>query len=294
MEARWGSSGTESQSKCRAIRPKQQRLRAKSQSRKRSIERKSQSRLSERSTTQSETINYVHEHRAFSSHALIHIPVRIDDVTTYALIDTGASVSAMSKYFFDRLRSNAKLNIVHNDHNNLRSICGSSMDIAGIYDLSISLGDNPESVMQRFYIVPQLTETCILGIDFITNNSMVIDGENRRETCKINDEQFPFIGEPKLSEYNCSALIQKLNAVVAASSDVGINSEHLIQPPNVQARIKDVNSEIYRNMINDLVTKNKDVIANKLCELGKAYGIKHRILREKLYISDHVGRREPI
>jgi hypothetical protein len=30
-------------------------------------------------------------------------------------------------------------------------------------------------------------------------------------------------------------------------------------------------------MINDLVTKNKDVIANKLCELGKAYGIKHRI-----------------
>jgi hypothetical protein len=54
----------------------------------------------------------------------------------------------MSKYFFDRLRSNAKLNIVNNDHNNLRSICGSSMDIAGIYDLSISLEDNPESVMQ--------------------------------------------------------------------------------------------------------------------------------------------------
>jgi hypothetical protein len=65
----------------------------------------------------------------------------------------------MSKYFFDRLRSNVKLNIVNNDHNNLRSICGSSMDIVGIYDLSISLEDNPESVMQRFYIVPQLTET---------------------------------------------------------------------------------------------------------------------------------------
>ena len=67
---------------------------------------------------------------------------------------------------------------------------------------------NTESVMQRFYIVPQLTETCILGIDFIANNSMVIDGENRRVTCKINEEQFSFIGEPKLSDYNCSALIQ--------------------------------------------------------------------------------------
>jgi hypothetical protein len=59
---------------------------------------------------------------------------------------------------------------------------------------------------------------------------MVIDGENRRVTCKINNEQFSFIGEPKLSDYNCSALIQKLNAVVAASSDGGVNSEHLIQP----------------------------------------------------------------
>jgi hypothetical protein len=83
---------------------------------------------------------------------------------------------------------------------------------------------------------------------------------------------------------------------VAASSDVGVNSEHLIQPSNVQARIEDVNSEIYRNMINDLVTKNKDVIANKLRELGKAYGIKHRIntILVKLYISDHIDRREPI
>jgi hypothetical protein len=119
------------------------------------------------------------------------------------------------------------------------------MDIAGIYDLNISLQDNPESVMQRFYIVPQLTETCISGINFIANNSMVIDGENRRLTCKINNEQFSFIGEPKLSYYNCWALIQKLNTVVAASSDVGVNSEHLIQPSNVQARIEEIDSEIY-------------------------------------------------
>jgi hypothetical protein len=115
--------------------------------------------------------------------------------------------------------------------------------------------------------------------DFSGQNSLPEsnDGTLLTVTCKINDEQFSFIGEPKLSDYNCSALIQKLNAFVAASNDVGVNSEHLIHPSNVQARIEDVNSEIYRNMINDLVTKNKDVIANKLCELGKAYGIKHRI-----------------
>ena len=105
--------------------------------------------------------------------------------------------------------------------------CGFSMDIAGIYDLSIRLDDIPESVMQRFYIVSQLTETCILGIDFITSNSMVIDGENRRVTCRINDEQFLFVGEPKLSDYNCSALMQKLNALVAKSDGNRVNSERL-------------------------------------------------------------------
>jgi hypothetical protein len=82
-------------------------------------------------------------------------------------------------FFLDRLRSNAKLNIVNNDHNNLRSICGSSMDIAGIYDLNISLEDNPESVMRRFYIFPQLTESCILGIDFIP---IFIDSKSARKS----------------------------------------------------------------------------------------------------------------
>ena len=39
----------------------------------------------------------------YSPHALLYTPIRVDDVTTYALIDTEASVRAMSKYFFDRL-----------------------------------------------------------------------------------------------------------------------------------------------------------------------------------------------
>ena len=85
------------------------------------------------------------------------------------------------------------------------------------------------------------------------------------------------MGENNVTEYNCSALIQKLNAVVATSDDDRANSERLLNSPNIGAKIEDVNSEKYRNMINELVKKNKDVIANKLCELGKAHEIKHRI-----------------
>ena len=112
----------------------------------------------------------------YSPHALLHIPIRIDDVTTYALVDTGASVSAMSKYFFDRFRDHVMLNVVNNN-DKLRSICGSSMDISGIYDLNVSLDNSLDTIAKRFYIVPALTESCILGIDFITSNAMVIDGQ---------------------------------------------------------------------------------------------------------------------
>ena len=150
----------------------------------------------------------------------------------------------MSKYFFDRLRDHVKLNVVNNN-DKLRSICGSSMDIAGIYDLNVSLDNSSDATAQRFYIVPALTETCILGIDFITSNAMVIDGESRRVTCTINNKHFSFTGETNVTEYNCSALIQKCNAVVAASDDVRANSEHLLNSPNICAKIEDVNSEKY-------------------------------------------------
>ena len=53
-------------------------------------------------------------------------------------------------------------------------------------------------------------------------------------------------------------------STVAASDDVRANSEHLLNSPNIRAKIEDVNSEKYRNMINKLVETNKDVIANKL------------------------------
>ena len=106
------------------IQPKQQLLQSKFQLRKRSIERASKSGLSKRSSSKCETVNSSQNNCKYSPHALLYMPIRIDDVTTYALVDTGASVSAMSKYFFDRFREHAKVNVVHNNVK-LRSICGS-------------------------------------------------------------------------------------------------------------------------------------------------------------------------
>jgi hypothetical protein len=53
------------------------------------------------------------------------------------LIDTGTSVSAVSEYFFNRLRKDVKQNKI-NSNDNLCSICGDSMDILGVYKLNIT------------------------------------------------------------------------------------------------------------------------------------------------------------
>jgi hypothetical protein len=61
------------------------------------------------------------------------------------------------------------------------------------------------------------------------------------------------MGENNVTEYNCSALIQKLNAVVATSDDDRANSELLLNPPNICTKIEDVNSEKHRNILNEEV-----------------------------------------
>jgi hypothetical protein len=137
------------------------------------------------------------------------------------------------------------------------------MEITGIYDLNVSLDNNNESVKQRFFIVPQLTETCILGIDFIIDNAMILDGETRRVTYKINGRNFSFAGETQNSNYKCLALIQKLNDTVAKSMKNEENSERKLDSPASRIVIEDVNSEIYRSQIDCFLKKNKDVIADK-------------------------------
>ncbi len=129
-----------------------------------------------------------------TQYKLFHVPVKIDNILTYALIDTGASVSAISEYFFNRLRKDAKQNKINNN-DNLRSICGDSMDILGVYNLNISLDNNAEVVEQKFFVVPQLAETCILGIDFITENALVLDGESRRVTYKMKGKTSSLIAD---------------------------------------------------------------------------------------------------
>jgi hypothetical protein len=132
-------------------------------------------------------------------------------------------------------------------------------------------------VEQKFFVVPQLSETCILGIDFITENALVLDGETRRVTYKMKGKTVSLKAETGNSSYAYSPLIQLLNVTVVTTNEKGDNIALKVENPVSKVIIDDVNSEMYRNKMDKLLESNKDVIADKLCELGQAKGIKHHI-----------------
>ena len=278
MEAKWRASKLLSWARSQALRSQPKRnVRAAQWTTKRPIERTVQSGLPHRACKDPTTVKAASNSNPCPQYRLFHVPIRIDNVTTYALIDTGASVSAMSKYFFDRLTAQAKQDEVVNNRNNLHSICGASMTIAGIYDLRISIAHNDAEIQQRFFIVPQLTETCILGIDFITDNAMILNGETRRVSYKVDSKIFEFDAETNDPSINCSPLIQRLNAIAASEQGTKENSGEKLDEQRSKIVIDDVHLEKYRSQIDQLLESRKGVIANKLCELGQAKGIKHAI-----------------
>jgi hypothetical protein len=161
------------------------------------------------------------------------------------------------------------------------------MDILGAYKLNISLDNNAKIVEQIFFVVPQLSETCILGIDFITKNALILDGKTRRVTYKMKGKTFSLIADTGNSSYAYSSLIQLLNATVANTNDNRENIALKVEKPVSKVIIDDVNSEMYRNKIDKLLELNKDVIADNCVNWVKLKVLDTTLRRqEKLYICD--------
>ena len=138
LEAERRATKQLSSSQQRKIRSQQQYVWQTVQSGKGSEQQSLQPRLSQCATERAETVNTTQKsNNVNTQYKLFHVPVKIDNIFTYALIDTGTSVSAVSEYFFNRLRKDVKQNKI-NSNDNLCSICGDSMDILGVYKLNIT------------------------------------------------------------------------------------------------------------------------------------------------------------
>ena len=140
----------------------------------------------------------------------------------------------------------------------MRTVSGTTMTIKGIYELDISISNHNCPIRQIFHVVPHLTENCILGMDFIANNSVKFNGQTRKLSYKSNNNKFCLIGKiSSISSKNPPTTLLE-NTV----SPIQIEEESLLK---------------YRDTLVSLLAANRDVVANSMSELGKAKGVKHSI-----------------
>jgi hypothetical protein len=76
------------------------------------------------------------------------------------------------------------------------------MKISRLYEIPISVDSKTNTIKQQFYVIPNLTETCLLGMDFITTNSFTFKGIARKLSYVVNKKRIPIErGIKKIRQY---------------------------------------------------------------------------------------------
>ena len=192
-------------------------------------------------------------------HQLYRIPIVIGNtITTRALLDTGATASILSAEFLSKIPE-SELKHESLTKEKFKNACGTPIETMGAYDIDIRIHTNDtNTIRQTFHILPNLTEPCILGLDFITNHNIKLDSMTRRITYTNNETRYHVIGK-----------LEGTNSTPPPTSITKLPRNKLI--------IEEPLYEKYRNDLEELITSNHDITAERTSELGKATGIKHAI-----------------
>ena len=128
-------------------------------------------------------------------HQLYRIPKVIGNtIATRALLDTGATASILSAEFLSKIPE-SELKHESLTKEKFKNACGTPIETMGAYDIDIRIHTNDtNTIRQTFHILPNLTEPCILGLDFITNHNIKLDSMTRRITYTNNETRYHVIG----------------------------------------------------------------------------------------------------
>lgn len=185
--------------------------------------------------------------------SLLRIPVRVENVETMALIDTGCPASLISKEMFDRLPKEVKGKKFDEQSTTFRNASGAIMESEGRYEFCIYL-DHVHKVKYAFYVMPQLVEKVIIGMDLITDENISINGASRIVTIRRSEKSF-----------NIVAHIEK--------ADEGISSSGVNMTINAGSKV----TEEQRERIAALMENYKDIFGTKPSDVGVMKGVQVRV-----------------
>lgn len=127
------------------------------------------------------------------------------------LCDTGASISALSQNFFNEISRTHPYDILEEAaipaNFQLKAAGGYDLRINKLYRLKFKLGER--CVVHNFYILPELTMSGIIGIDFIIENFVHIYGDGISAKVVYHDQLLKL---NKDSDWN-QAVLNPLDAI---------------------------------------------------------------------------------
>ena len=101
------------------------------------------------------------------------LPVAIFNVSTLALVDTGASISIMSKPFLNRLQQLSKIKIVEFSEPQTCTVADrAKVKMLGKGELPVYINGSEYNML--FHILPTVNIDVILGMDFLQKHNATL------------------------------------------------------------------------------------------------------------------------
>ena len=111
------------------------------------------------------------QHNSQNKNARPYLAVSFEKMSIKGLYDTGADISCLSEKIFRRVPPEKRpVRLTTPTQAQLKSASGDQLEARGKYLLSIQLGKI--SIQHPFYVIRNLNEDLILGIDFIHQHQL--------------------------------------------------------------------------------------------------------------------------
>ena len=130
-------------------------------------------------------INEKQEHISLENN-LMRVPIKIGNINTLGLLDSGSQASILSLAVFNSLPNSYKKSPVNRedlsktDRLVFKTISGELMSSLGHYNIKFKTQTNPtHTFTHQFFIIKNLSEGCILGADFMVKNQLALFTKNK-------------------------------------------------------------------------------------------------------------------
>ena len=104
------------------------------------------------------------------------VQLSIQNVSVLALLDSGASISCMSKAFYDSLPGQSKSVLHESKVLSIQGVSGKCLQVMG--QVTVSVVANRLKLFHTFQVIKDLPRTVILGVDFLSEHKASINWTN--------------------------------------------------------------------------------------------------------------------